>query len=137
MNRLVLKDTILPDGTKLPKGAQVITSSDRHWDNDVYANADTYDGARFMKRRQEPGRENSSQLATVSPDHIAFGLGQHACPGRFFASNEVKVFLALAVLRYDFRVVDPSKAAPISYGLEMMVNPEAAIEVRRRPTSEY
>ncbi|KAK6859215.1 hypothetical protein PG995_005068 [Apiospora arundinis] len=40
--------------------------------------------------------------ATTSPEFVAFGHGRHACPGRFFASTELKLLLAYTVLHYDF-----------------------------------
>lgn len=35
---------------------------------------------------------------------LGFGHGRHACPGRFFASQEMKLMLAHIVMTYDVRV---------------------------------
>jgi len=34
---------------------------------------------------------------------LNFGHGNHACPGRFFASNEIKVVLIELLKSWDFR----------------------------------
>jgi len=36
--------------------------------------------------------------------YIGFGHGMHACPGRFFAGNELKVALAHLLLKYDWKM---------------------------------
>ena len=35
---------------------------------------------------------------------MSFGFGRHACPGRFFAANEIKLILARLLLDYDIRM---------------------------------
>jgi cytochrome P450 len=35
-----------------------------------------------------------------------FGFGRHACPGRFFAANEIKMIIANFVLAYDMKLPD-------------------------------
>jgi cytochrome P450 len=38
---------------------------------------------------------------SIGPESVSFGDGTHACPGRFFASNEIKVALVELLKRYD------------------------------------
>jgi len=42
-----------------------------------------------------------SQFVSVSPSSLTFGLGRHACPGRFFAANEIKMICAVLLMNYD------------------------------------
>jgi ent-kaurene oxidase len=42
----------------------------------------------------------------VSDDCINFGAGSHACPGRFFASNEIKLIVAELLMNYDMRFAE-------------------------------
>lgn len=35
---------------------------------------------------------------------MSFGFGRHACPGRFFAANEIKLILARMLLDYDIKM---------------------------------
>ncbi|KAI3397101.1 hypothetical protein diail_11244 [Diaporthe ilicicola] len=40
-----------------------------------------FDGHRFLRMRQTPGKENQAHFVTTGPDSLGFGHGQHACPG--------------------------------------------------------
>lgn len=50
------------------------------------------------------GKENKHQFVTTSPESLSFGHGNHACPGRFFASNEMKVVLIELLRNWEFRL---------------------------------
>ena len=63
-----------------------------------------FDGFRFSNLRSLPGKENKHQFVSTAPDSLTFGHGNHACPGRFFASNEIKIILIEVLRRYDFRL---------------------------------
>jgi cytochrome P450 len=69
---------------------------------------------------------------TTTASHMGFGHGQHACPGRFFASNEIKVALCHLLLKYDFALVDGKVAEPISFEGGSSVNPKVEVSLRRR-----
>jgi len=38
----------------------------------------------------------------INPDFLSFGLGKHACPGRFFAVQTMEVMLGYLLTQYDF-----------------------------------
>ncbi|OJD25220.1 hypothetical protein ACJ73_03415 [Blastomyces percursus] len=132
MGRVATADITLSDGTNIPKNTHTVVSSHRMWDPRVHADADKWDGYRFYNMRQIPGQENSSQFVSTSPDHLAFGHGQHACPGRFFAANEVKVLLCHLLLKYDLKVVEGSMIEPFRYSFAINANPNAPLMIRRR-----
>lgn len=90
MNRMVKANIQLSDGTTLPAGARIMLAP-KYLDPAVYTNPDTFDPHRFLREREKPGQNNGWQHVTTSAHHMGFGHGQHACPGRFFASNETKV----------------------------------------------
>ncbi|RYP04548.1 hypothetical protein DL765_010156 [Monosporascus sp. GIB2] len=46
------------------------------------------------------------QFVSVTKESMVFGLGRHACPGRFFAANEIKLILARILLEYDIKMPD-------------------------------
>jgi gliotoxin biosynthesis cytochrome P450 monooxygenase len=54
---------------------------------------------RYSELRSVPG-QNNHQFVTSDPNNINFGYGRNVCPGRFFASNEVKVILVELLLKY-------------------------------------
>lgn len=132
MRREVTEDITLSDGTLLQKGTQVGVSSHRMWDPKLHSSPMEYDGYRFLNMRAEPGRENAGQLVTTSPDHLAFGHGKHACPGRFFAANEVKIALIHLLTRYDIQLAKDSEPKVMTFGLSLSVDPFAQVEVRRK-----
>ncbi|EXJ93891.1 hypothetical protein A1O1_02284 [Capronia coronata CBS 617.96] len=49
------------------------------------------------------------QFIATSPTYLGFGHGRHACPGRFFAANELKLLIAYLVMRYDIQMVTEGK----------------------------
>lgn len=44
------------------------------------------------------------RFVTTSPESLVFGHGAHACPGRFFASNEIKIVMIEMLRSWDFRL---------------------------------
>ncbi|KAK7418725.1 hypothetical protein QQX98_003743 [Neonectria punicea] len=132
MRRMTTADVKLSDGTVLPKNKLTLVSAHKHWDPESYENPDQFDGHRFYKMRQVPGKENKAQLVSVSPDHMGFGYGLHACPGRFFASEEIKLVLCHILLKYDVKLVEGSSVEPRKFGLNINASPTAKVAVRRR-----
>lgn len=132
MRREVLADITLSDGTHLRKGSEVMVSGLGHWDSTVYANPNEWDGYRFYRLRQQPGNENAGQAAITSGEHLAFGHGQHSCPGRFFAVNEAKIAMAHLIMKYDFKLAGDATPKTEHMGLSLMADMGASLSVRRR-----
>ncbi|PYI12549.1 cytochrome protein [Aspergillus sclerotiicarbonarius CBS 121057] len=132
MRRLALEDINLSDGTTIPKGATTVVSCDAMWDPSVYPEPETFDAYRFLKLRETPGHETTAQAASPSPHHLGFGFGKHACPGRFFAINEIKIALCHILLKYDFKLAEGYTPTLRRRGLSLNVDPLAKISVRRR-----
>jgi cytochrome P450 len=102
-------------------------------DDDIYPNASTFDAFRFSKLREQPGNENRHQFVTTSPTHINFGHGKDACPGRFFAAQEIKLLLAHTLQNYDIRLEDPTKLPEGSwYDRSRKPNQTAQVQFRSR-----
>ncbi|KAI1106342.1 cytochrome P450 [Jackrogersella minutella] len=132
MHRYVDEDLTLSDGTALPKGSRMVVASNFR-DPKIYSNPDKFDAARFLEMRSQPGQENGWQFVTTGPAHTTFGHGQHACPGRFFASNEVKIVLCYLLLNYEWRFVpDEGRPTPRVFEASCSVDQKSQIQVRRR-----
>ncbi|KAF4536404.1 Cytochrome p450 protein [Lasiodiplodia theobromae] len=133
VNRVLTEDVVLKDGTRLPKGAMVAIPSIAMVDPAVFGeDADRFDGRRFLRLREQPGQENRWQFVTTSPEMFGFGHGMHACPGRFFASNEVKIAIAHLILKYDWKFDDKLPRPQSMKDNAHAPNPEAGIWCRAR-----
>ncbi|KAI1374309.1 cytochrome P450 [Hypoxylon crocopeplum] len=130
-HRYAHDDVTLADGTLIPKGAIVGTNMSRMWDPEFYPNPEEWQPDRYLKRREEPGKEHSSQFVTTTMESLGFGIGAQACPGRFFASQKMKLLLAYVLENYEFERVDEGRdATPIF--IEYVTNQKAKLRVRRK-----
>lgn len=133
MRRVAEAEVKLSDGTVIPKGAFSWVTLEAYRNPERYPDPDVYNPRRFLDMRNQPGQENKWQLVTTSADHLGFGHGEHACPGRFFASNEVKVALVHLLMKYDWVLPEGQKSGDvIKGGTESGVDAQAKILFRRR-----
>ncbi|TFK98075.1 cytochrome P450 [Pterulicium gracile] len=101
------------DGTHLPKGTLVLVATAAiHLDEKNFVNPAEFDGMRFAKMREGGEREDSArhQMVNTNGTNLSFGNGRHACPGRFFAANELKAMLAHVLLNYDVKMKDDGQS---------------------------
>ncbi|ROW01414.1 hypothetical protein VPNG_07621 [Cytospora leucostoma] len=136
MSRKVMEDATLSDGVHVKRGSTtVIFPRDR--DATLYENPEEYDGYRFYRLRQQPGKRNTAQVVTTSPDHIAFGHGKYACPGRWFAVHEVKLALCHLLLKYDWKIAEGAERPQWhARGNNIDCDSLAKIAIRRREGAE-
>ncbi|KAI0778805.1 cytochrome P450 [Trametes elegans] len=135
LTRKALKDVTLHDGTRIPRGAIVMAAADAtHHDETLYANADVFDPFRFSRlRASAEGEGTKHQFVNTSLEYIAFGHGKHACPGRFFAANELKALLAFIILNYDLKLGgDGQRPANLYWGLNVVPAPSGKVLFRKR-----
>ncbi|KAI1422519.1 cytochrome P450 [Xylaria sp. FL1777] len=132
MHRIALADVTLSDGTVIPKGTKCAVRSSKRLDPNIYENPDVFDGARFMRMREVSDKANQAHLVTTGTEALGFGHGLHACPGRFFAANELKIALLHLLLKYDFKPTKDYAHKVIELGFDLRVDPNILILVRRR-----
>lgn len=130
MHRLAVKNTTLPDGNRIPKGTKLMVSTHKSFENAIFPKADTFDGYRFYRLRNEGLA--TAQFVSSSPSIMGFGHGPLACPGRFFANVVMKVALSHILLKYDFKLASENKPEFLKAGLFYMANPFEKLSVRRR-----
>ncbi|KAJ6545082.1 cytochrome P450 [Mycena vulgaris] len=99
-------DVALPNGLIIPKDNCVGVSLDGiHFDEEYYPRAREYDAFRFSRPREEATLaekpRTNEDLLTTSATWLPFSHGIHACPGRFFAANNLKMILAHLLINYD------------------------------------
>lgn len=132
MHRAALHDLRLPDGLNIRKGDRVFVDIPHMRDPDIYDSPEQFDIYRFYRMRSIPDLANKAPLVNTSPEHLAFGHGAQACPGRFFAAVLTKVVLSHLLLKYDWRLAPGSESESLAVGLTKRINPGLKLLFRRR-----
>ncbi|KAM3081633.1 hypothetical protein ACMFMG_005087 [Clarireedia jacksonii] len=153
--RLTTADLHLSSGHTIPKGTRIGFNNDfinsrgpnfslpaesSHLKIDP---ASEFSAFRFSSLREIPGHESKHQFVTTGPDSLNFGHGNHACPGRFFASAEIKVLLVALLRGWDMRLPAAAEEGREKEGREkrpknltheflILPNPFANVEFRRK-----
>ncbi|KAI8154212.1 Cytochrome P450 monooygenase 1 [Colletotrichum sp. SAR 10_70] len=132
MHRVASTEVELSDGTRIPKGAYTMVALDKMEDPAIFEDDSGYHPRRFLEMRQKPGQENKWQFVTTGPEHLAFGHGLHSCPGRFFASNEIKVILVYLLIKYEWKWATDGRKEDSFSGLFPSADPTATAMIRTR-----
>lgn len=143
-----MKPLILKDGTHIPAGTFIETPSLAVLrDPALYPDPDVFDAYRFYdlrtKKETTPDpldykNREQYQFVSVTKENTTFGFGKHACPGRFFAANEIKLIVARMLLDFDVRFPeDVSEKYPNFYAGSVCVpSPVGVVEFRRIRSGE-
>ncbi|XP_055978217.1 cytochrome P450 4A6-like isoform X1 [Sorex fumeus] len=101
--RLLSSPVTFPDGRSLPKGISVgLSIYGLHHNPNVWPNPEVFDPSRFA-----PGAARHSHA------FLPFSGGSRNCIGKQFAMNEMKVAVALTLLRFEL-APDPSRVPILS-----------------------
>nr|XP_060486475.1 cytochrome P450 4F3-like isoform X3 [Panthera onca] len=123
VSRCCTQDVVLPDGRVIPKGVICLVSIfGTHHNPSVWPDPEVYNPFRF-----DP--ENIKERSSLA--FIPFSAGPRNCIGQTFALTEIKVVLALTLLR--FRVL-PDKEEPRRKP-EIILRAEGGLWLRVEPLS--
>ena len=80
---LTLRPFIFFNGVTIPAGTLITTlSSAVHMDEDIYSNPEQFDGFRFSNASARDMDKDFTttrySAVSASPEHLVFGVGQHA-----------------------------------------------------------
>ncbi|KAJ3561249.1 hypothetical protein NP233_g10308 [Leucocoprinus birnbaumii] len=139
MSRKTLKEWTLSDGTMIPPGTFVGVASDAMCKSELlFQDANTFKPFRFAEMREGDGELDSIKhhLVVLDNDHIIFGHGKRACPGRFFAINGIKTLFTYILLNYDVRLENGSMERPpnIDFETSSIPNLGAKVMFKKRTT---
>ncbi|KAK8060829.1 Cytochrome p450 [Apiospora saccharicola] len=130
VQRLALIPKTFHDGFHIPAGMQVMFANrPLNHDPDVYPDPERFDPKRFYDDRDSGGNNKQHHFATVSDDSVTFGSGFHACPGRFFAQDVIKLLLASLLIRYDFKFAEEGQKRPVDMTDNLVVYPNATVPI--------
>lgn len=138
--RRAAKPVKLSDGTSLPQGTLVLAPAGAiAHDSSFYPDPERFDGLRFYRLRQEAEKEGSvaakvrHQFVATSKTQVQFGLGRHACPGRWFAGHVIKMAVASVLLDYDLKFRDgEERPGTFLFQTTNMPHPKTRILVKRK-----
>ncbi|RYP39908.1 hypothetical protein DL767_002027 [Monosporascus sp. MG133] len=132
-----------PSGLHLPYGAYIgILSYPILHDPVLYPEPETFRPFRFAERREDADQQGLKMekarqgWISVTKTYTAFGTGRHACPGRFFAANMLKVMLAYLLLHYDLEKLPRRPRSP-TYSVSLVPPLKATIRFKRRKEPLY
>ncbi|KAJ7645874.1 cytochrome P450 [Mycena polygramma] len=147
VRKVVAKDGFrFSDGTWLPHGAYLsVAARATHYDTANYDHPRTFDGFRFARERAEHKAKDAAtdshdpqdifkrHMISTAVDHLSFGTGKHACPGRFFAATELKAMMAHLVINYDVKAeVDGERPPDVVFGTRITPNATGKVYFRKR-----
>ncbi|KAG2173266.1 hypothetical protein INT43_004640 [Umbelopsis isabellina] len=89
------RDIVLSNGFSVPPNSNVYVNMwDIGRDQELQGeDPEVFNPWRFL--------ESAKQAVRIGNDNVFFGLGKHACPGRFMAVNSMKTILSNILYRYD------------------------------------
>lgn len=153
--RILRKRVMSPEGmalsfARVSEGTTVCVNGwGMHHDEGLYRRADRFVWNRFVRNRLETEEQKyqtqtmedgkakgdvAAAVVEIDGCFTAWGIGKHACPGRFFAVDLVKMILAHVLVDYE---VENLGKRPENLWIEYNVVPPpgAALRVRRRKAS--
>ena len=138
MHRVLLQRAQLSDSTTLPKGAHIsMAVNSIQNDPETTPEPDKFDGFRYSRLREREGEAHLHQFSTTQSRVLNFGHGPNSCPGRFFASLEIKIILVRLVMDFEFKLKDgATRPANLRAHEFIFPNPDAEILMRARPKSD-
>ena len=154
MRKVMVDNLYTEDGILLPKGAMVsILAHPAQCDGDVYDEPLKFDPFRFSRIREQSSgtstpvsvsdsgetrtgsKDGSLTAVSTGPQHLIFGHGRHACPGRFLLDFELKMILYYLFLNYEVELLPEyeGKRPEVQWVAEAMMPPgNGKIRVKRR-----
>ncbi|RMZ71446.1 ent-kaurene oxidase [Pyrenophora seminiperda CCB06] len=133
MRREAKRKVVLPDGLTINKGDRVVVDGINMLDPEIYPNPEKFDIYRYYRMRQDPATANKAHLVSTGPENLSFGHGSQACPGRFFAANEIKIAFCHLLLKYDWELAPGANMEPLHVvGDQTVLDPRNKLRFRRR-----
>ncbi|KAJ2977704.1 hypothetical protein NUW58_g7729 [Xylaria curta] len=129
--RVAMEPLTLKDGTYIPKGSRICWASQNHLNDPlVTSDPEKFDPMRsYIKRHSSPDEINKHLAGQTSPDNMSFGYGKLACPGRYYAVNQVKLLVTRLITQYDFKFPDNVKSRPQNLGADEFLFTDPRVKV--------
>lgn len=138
---MTMKPITLNDGTRIPKGTYIcMAAGSMATDPRFYDDPKTFSPSRFYAAsptiKDDSGENNRRNLEFLGTEagNIHWGSGRFTCPGRWYASAMMKVFLAQVIKKYDVKFPAGQKERLPNVYMDIMVepNPKQSVLFRLR-----
>ncbi|RAH63582.1 hypothetical protein BO85DRAFT_483415 [Aspergillus piperis CBS 112811] len=96
----------------------------------------SFDAFRYSRLREQPGNAQRHLFVMTDYNDLAFGYGKFACPGRFYAANEMRMMLAHMLICYDMRFPDGC-GRPRNFTIDSDMYPDPATRLLIRKRSRF
>ncbi|KAF2258646.1 cytochrome P450, partial [Lojkania enalia] len=129
------------DGFTLPVGTRIAFPTDIcQRDPNAISKPDVFDGFRFVDLAANTAKEQGGNCWAAnhcSSNNLAFGYGNHACPGRFIAVRLLKIMMCRLIIDYEISW-DREGDGPPRYVLEgaSVPNWTQKIALRKRSSAQ-
>lgn len=132
MQRRSKVDVYVDSNLTIQKGETVAVDLSNRLDPQLYPNPNSFVPDRFLRLRQDAEYGSKALFVTTSSDHLAFGHGHQACPGRFFVDLKLKTLLCHLLLTYDWQLAPGTDTRPYTFGVFLAANMTTRLLFRRR-----
>ncbi|KAB8252835.1 cytochrome P450, partial [Aspergillus flavus] len=137
--RIIKRDFTLSDGVVIPANTWIGCAAQAiGMDRKLYPDPDTFDAFRFVAKEEATATSTSvpatkAHYTSANPGSMAFGYGQHACPGRFFAMMEIKAIIGEILSRFEMRLADGEMRPPsVTFETQHLPHPAGKVLFKRR-----
>ena len=125
-NRKVMVPLELSDGTIIEPGETItMAAGAMAVDKKFYDDPSKFDGFRFATRDQTEAKTKTGREYTdTEPGNLSWGYGRYTCPGRWYASAMIKLFVGMLLDQYDFEFPEGQTTRPANKQLDVHLMPD-------------
>ncbi|KAI1846208.1 hypothetical protein JX266_007733 [Neoarthrinium moseri] len=123
------------DGLQIPAGTTFAFPSFHHnFDHTIHSKPEVFDAKRHLRKRGNLSDTHKYHFASTSEDSVNWGAGRHACPGRFFAQETLKLMLMRLLMNYDIKHDKTLEDTPrfLNHNLFVIPNPALPLLFKER-----
>ena len=129
----------LSDGTFLPRGTHLAcAASNLQHDPAIVPDPEVFDPFRWERKRLSAESEiNKHRFVMTDKNNLNWGHGRDACPGRFFASTEMKMILVRLLMGWEIKFKE-DEGRPKNFMIDdnIFLDSSARVLIRKRKVGE-
>ena len=112
--------TILPAGTTISMAAESMAHDPVYYDDPLRFNGFRFWSSKSRDKAAQPEKEYTG----IEPGNLSWGNGRFTCPGRWYASVLMKLFVANLLLEYDFEFPKGQTSRPSNIQRDVDIRPD-------------